>query len=103
MKGSSISAEDIKKIANLANIPISDTQAEELTKQVDVTVSYVSKLQELPTDSVVETSQVTGLENVVREDIVDKSRILTQKEALENAPHTHNGFFVVDAVLEEHE
>ncbi len=100
---SALTVTDVRQIAKLANIPISDTQAEELTKQVGVTVSYVSKLQELPTDSVVETSQVTGLENVVREDIVDKSRMLTQKEALANASHTHNGFFVVDAVLEAHE
>lgn len=99
----SLSIADIKHIAKLGNIPVTDSQAEELTKQVGVTVAYVSKLQELPTEGVVETSQVTGLENVVREDIVDTKRMLTQEEALANAPHTHNGFFVVDAVLEEHE
>lgn len=108
MKGStpsstSLTVTDVRQIAKLASIPISDTQAEELTKQLGVTVAYVSKLQELPTEGVEETSQVTGLENVVREDVVDESRMLTQKEALANALHTHNGFFVVDAVLGAHE
>ena len=74
-----------------------------MIKQVGVTVAYVSKLQELPTDGVIETSQVTGLENVMREDVVDESRMFSQVEALKNATHTHNGFFVVDAVLEASE
>lgn len=103
MRGSLVTPSDIVKIAKLANIPVIESQTKELTKQVGVTIEYVSKLQELPTEGVVETSQVTGLENVVREDIVDTKRMLTQEEALLNAPHTHNGFFVVDAVLEEHE
>ncbi|MEK7577423.1 MAG: Asp-tRNA(Asn)/Glu-tRNA(Gln) amidotransferase subunit GatC [Patescibacteria group bacterium] len=103
MKGSLLSIDDIKKIAKLANIPISEKQSEELIKQVGVTVAYVSKLQELPTDGVIETSQVTGLENVMREDVVDESRMFSQVEALKNATHTHNGFFVVDAVLEASE
>ncbi len=103
MKGPLLSTNDIVKIAKLANIPISEEQSMELTNQVGVTIEYVSKLQELPTEGVVETSQVTGLENVVREDVIDTSRILTQEEALTNALHTHNGFFVVDAVLDAHE
>lgn len=92
---------DIDHIATLANLPISDGQSEELTKQVGGTVAYVSQLQSLPTDDVTETSQVTGLENVFREDEIDTSRMFTQEEALANAKNTYNGFFVVGRVLEE--
>lgn len=94
-----ITQKDIDHIAKLANLPVTTSQATELTKQVGVTVQYVSQLQSLPTSGVEPTAQVTGMENVFREDEVDVSRQLTQEEALANAKKTHNGFFVVDAVL----
>ncbi|MBI5620037.1 Asp-tRNA(Asn)/Glu-tRNA(Gln) amidotransferase GatCAB subunit C, partial [Candidatus Gottesmanbacteria bacterium] len=58
------------------------------------------KIQTLDTSNVPETSQVTGSENVFRDDEVDAGRILTQEEALSNAKRTHNGFFVVKSVFE---
>lgn len=93
--------DDIDKIARLANLVLTDSQKKALIAQVGVTVEYVSQLQKLPTQDVVETSQVTGLENVLREDMVDEKRMFTQEEALANAKKTHNGYFVVDAVFEE--
>lgn len=101
MKPPSLTVSDIDHIAKLANIPVTSEQAEELTRQVGITVQYVSELASLSTDGVIETSQVTGQENVLREDEIDVSRMFTQEEALVNAKRTYNGFFVVDAVLEE--
>jgi len=100
MKGS-LTTSDIHHISKLANLPVTDEQIKELTEQVGITVQYVSKLQTLSTKGVVETSQVTGQENVFRKDEIDPSRIFTQEEALSNAKRTHDGFFVVDQVLEE--
>lgn len=100
-KKTTITRADVDHIAKLANLPITTPQASELTRQVGVTVSYVSALQMLDTKNVAETSQVTGLENVWREDEIDTSRMFTQEEALSGAKRTHNGFFVVDAVLTE--
>jgi len=45
--------------------------------------------------------QVTGLENATREDEVQEERMFTQEEALRNAPRTHNGYFVVDQILDK--
>ncbi len=100
-KSDPLTTNDIDKIARLANLPLNEAQARELTEQVGVTVSYVSELQTLATDNVTETSQVTGMENVLREDEIDTTRMFSQEEALSNAKRTHNGFFVVDRVLEE--
>ena len=96
-----VTSSDVDHLAKLANLPITEGQKQELTKQVGVTVQYVSQLQQLDTKGVTETSQVTGMENVFREDKIDLSRTFTQEEALSNAKRTYNGFFVVDAVLEE--
>lgn len=96
-----LTTKDIDKIAHLASLPLTEVQAKELTEQVGVTVSYVSELQTLDTSNVVETSQVTGMENILREDVIDEKRMFSQEEALANAKRTYNGFFVVDRVLEE--
>lgn len=101
MAGKTLSASDIAHIAKLAQLPITEEQAEELRKQVGTTVNYVSQIQSLETGDSEETSQVTGLENVFREDVVETQRSFTQEQALANAKRTHNGFFVVDAVFGE--
>lgn len=88
---------DIQRVAKLASIPLSDQEAAKLEKQLDETLDYVTQLNKLDTKNVEPTSQVTGLENVTRDDVVTPS--LSQEKALKNAKRTHNGFFVVDAVL----
>lgn len=101
MAGKTLTARDIAHIAKLAQLPLTEEQTEELRKQVGITVSYVSQIQQLETGDSEETSQVTGLENVFREDVIESKRTFTQEQALANAKRTHNGFFVVDAVFHE--
>ena len=99
MKSAKLSSDDVSHIAKLANLLIQDKEVSLLASQLSTILNFVGKLQELPTVEVAETSQVTGLINVYREDVIDKSRILSQKDALRNAKDTRDGFFVVPAVL----
>lgn len=96
-----LSTDDIKHIASLANLKLTDDQIVRLATQLSTVIDYVSKIQSLKTINIPGTSQVTGLENVFRDDVVDEKRMLTQEEALSNAKATYNGYFVVSAVLEE--
>lgn len=96
-----ILSSDVKHIAKLANLNLSDAQIDKITPQFTSVLDLVSKIQKLNTENVPETSQVTGQENVFREDVVDNKRILTQDEALSNAKNKHNGYFVVNAIFEE--
>ncbi len=89
---------NIKHVAKLANIPISEEEEKKLAQELESTLEHIERLSEIATDNVVPTSQVTGLENVFREDEICVS--LTQEEALKNAKKTYNGFFVVPAILE---
>ena len=68
-------------------------------KQLSEILNYFEKLKEVDTKNVETTSQVTGLENVTREDKAINS--LTQEEALSNTKSQHNGFFKVKAILED--
>ncbi len=94
-----VASMDIQHIAKLANLFIDADQQDLFASQLTAILAFVSKLQEIPTENVEPTAQVTGLVNVYREDEIDKSRMLSQKDALQNAKATHDGFFVVPAVL----
>lgn len=90
---------DISHAAKLANLPLSDEEKRKFEKQLKETIEYIKNLNEVDTKNVEPTSQVTGLENVTREDEVKPS--LTHEQALSNAKSTHNGFFKVKGILDD--
>lgn len=89
---------DVKKIAKLANLTLKDEDFSKFEKQLNEIVSYVEKLKELDTKDVEIISQVTGLENVTREDSPALS--LSQEEALSQTKAQHNGLFKVPGILD---
>jgi aspartyl/glutamyl-tRNA(Asn/Gln) amidotransferase C subunit len=91
---------DITKIAQLSNLTLDLKEAATLKSQFKATLKVVDQLNQLDTSKVEATPQVTGLENRLREDAVDLSRCLSQKQALQNATNTHQGYFVVPALIE---
>lgn len=98
---SKITTTQVSHIADLANIPVTQAEASELAAGFDQTLETIKDLQSVDVSGVEPTHQVTGLENVLREDIVDDSRTFTQEEALANAKQTHQGFFVVPRVIKK--
>lgn len=92
---------DVKHIATLAQIPVTESEEKNLADGFNTTIKVVNELFAAKVQGVEPTHQVTGRENVFREDEIDVERMLTQEQALQNAPRVHNGFFVVDQVLEE--
>ena len=90
---------DVKHLAKLAQMPVSKEEEKTLEKGFVQTLEVIDQLSELDTSKVKPTSQVTGLTNVLREDKVDKERMLTQKQALSNAKKTYKGYFMVPAIF----
>ena len=90
----------VAHIAKLATIPVSEKEQQELATAFEETLEVVDELAQLDTKDVPTTHQVTGLENVWREDLVNQSVMFTQQEALANSKKTHNGYFVVPGILE---
>lgn len=97
----SITSLDVKKISVLANIPLKDDELESLASGFTQTIHVVEQLNTIDVTAIEPTNHTTGLENVMREDVVDTDRMFTQKQALQNAKRTYNGFFVVDQVIEQ--
>ena len=90
---------NVSNIAKLANLSLSSDEEIKLEKQLDETIEYVKELEEVNTKDIEPTSQVTGLENITRDDSTKPS--LSQEEALANAKSKHNGFFKVNAIFNE--
>lgn len=96
-----ISKDLVKHMSRLARIPISKQEEEELAKGFNKTLEVIDNLFKVNVKGVEATHQVTGLENILREDKVDDKKMLTQEQALSNTKNKHNGYFVVDQILSE--
>jgi len=92
-----IDQKTIERTARLANLALADKELVKFTRQLKAIVAFVEELDKIDTASVEPTSQVTGLENIWRQDKVEPG--LKPVEALRNAPAKQDGRFKVKAIL----
>ncbi|MEC3554249.1 Asp-tRNA(Asn)/Glu-tRNA(Gln) amidotransferase subunit GatC [Bacillus thuringiensis] len=95
---SRISVENVKHVAHLARLAITDQEAEKFQKQLDAIVTFAEQLNELDTTDVKPTTHVLTMKNVMREDVLEKG--LPVEEVLKNAPDHKDNQIRVPAVLE---
>lgn len=89
---------DVSRVAKLANLPLTDAEKKKFAVQLSSILEYIETLNKIDTKNIEPTSQITGLENVTRED--NSTASLSQDEATANTTSKHNGLFKVPAVLE---
>jgi len=89
----------VHHIAHLANIPITDAEATSLEAAFSDTLAVVGQLKDVSVKNIEPTYQLTHLENVLREDTVDETKMFSQKEALANAKETYEGYIVVPQII----
>jgi aspartyl-tRNA(Asn)/glutamyl-tRNA(Gln) amidotransferase subunit C len=66
-----ISQDDVRQLAQLSSLQLTDDEAQALQIDLKNIVGYIKQLDELDTSGVEPTYQVTDLENIWRDDIVD--------------------------------
>lgn len=93
-----LSAEQVWHIAELVKLALGEEEVALYQRQLSEILEHFDRLNELNTDDIPPTAQVTEQQNVYRED--DVRAWLTPQEALANAPDTDDGFFRVRPVLE---
>ncbi|OGE31567.1 hypothetical protein A3C59_02640 [Candidatus Daviesbacteria bacterium RIFCSPHIGHO2_02_FULL_36_13] len=91
---------DVKRVAKLASLPLSEAEEEKYSKQLSKILDYIEQLNEVDTLDVEPTFNVTGLSNAMREDQVGDCTI-PQEEAISNAPVKKDGFIVTKGVFNE--
>lgn len=71
MTTTSVTRDDVLHLAQLSNLQLSDDEIDNLQADISNILGYVTLLGELDTSGVEPTYQVTDLENVMRDDVVD--------------------------------
>lgn len=65
-----LTRDDVLKLARLARLTVTDEEIENYRTQLSAILQYVEQLQQADVTGLEPTTQVTGLKNVMREDIV---------------------------------
>lgn len=99
-KAVTFTPDDVSHIAKLAAIPVTEKEKKRLAEGFNTTIAVVDELTNVNVADVSPIESISGLENMYREDVIDEKRILSQEDALKNAPRKHNGFFEVDQILD---
>lgn len=96
-----LTIDQVQHIADLARIELTGKEKEKYAEELSAVLGFIEQLSEADTDNVVPTSQVTGLVNIVREDVAEACDKETCKQILNAAPLTEGEYFKVKAVLQE--
>jgi aspartyl-tRNA(Asn)/glutamyl-tRNA(Gln) amidotransferase subunit C len=93
-----VSPEQVRHIAKLARIAMSDAEIERLAPELNNILGWVEQLGEVNTDGVEPLTAVIDQKLRLRDDIVTEGNI--RDEILANAPDAQHGFFAVPKVIE---
>ncbi len=93
-----LSKKEVEHIAQLARLGITDEEKEKYAEQLSAILDYVEQLNKLNTDKVEPIGQITGAENVMREDDIKNKP--DRENMLKNAPDKENGFIKVKSIFE---
>ncbi len=93
-----VTNEDVKYVANLARLQLSDEEAEQLKSDMNQILEYMETLGELDTSYVEPLEHVTEISGQFRKD--ETKQPLSHEDALKNAPDADSDYFRVPRVIE---
>lgn len=96
---SDISAEQVRHLAGLARIDLSEAEIASMTTELSQIMDAVASVQTVATPDVPATSHPIPLKNVYRADVV--ADVIATEEALKGAPEHDGSRFKVSAILGE--
>lgn len=88
----------IEDVSLLARLQLTGQEKVLFSRQLDKTIEYIHKLNELDTSDTEPTAHVLSLKNVFRQDAPRHS--LPADQALLNAPEREGDFFCVPRIIE---
>jgi aspartyl-tRNA(Asn)/glutamyl-tRNA(Gln) amidotransferase subunit C len=91
----------IAKLSRLSMLDFDEAEKEEIKADLVKMIGFVDKLKELDTSGIEPLLHMSGNNNMLREDEV--KNMLTQEEALRNAPLHDRQFFKVPKVIKKPE
>lgn len=94
-----ISREEVKRIAKLARLGLTEKEIEKMRKALSSIFDYFSKLKEVDVSKVEATSHIILVENIMREDQVKKFSPELANKLIKAAPDRKGKHVKVKAVL----
>jgi len=94
-----LSGEDVKKVAQLARLELSEAEIAALTSQLGEVLGYIEQLSKLDTEGVEPMAHAVEMVNVLAEDVVEES--CDREQILSNAPSRDDACYRVPPVLGE--
>ncbi|MGJ8697904.1 MAG: Asp-tRNA(Asn)/Glu-tRNA(Gln) amidotransferase subunit GatC [Verrucomicrobiaceae bacterium] len=89
---------DVRYVANLARIDLSDDEVERFGKQLENVMGHIAKLSEVDVEGIEATCHPNDLSNRVRPDVPVEG--MTPEEFLQNAPDQSQGLLRVPKVVD---
>jgi aspartyl-tRNA(Asn)/glutamyl-tRNA(Gln) amidotransferase subunit C len=93
-----LTREDVLKLAQLARLSLTDDEVEEFRGELSAILAYVQQLQGVDVSGLKPTTQVSGLTNVMREDILQDYGI-DREDLLRNVPHVEDEMIKVTRMV----
>ena len=90
--------EDIKKLATLARISLSEVEEEKLPSEVDNILVYVAQLKEV-VSNLSDEKKAGEHRNVVRDDINPTETSINTKYIIANMPDSQDNYLKVEKIL----
>lgn len=94
-----ISKEDVKHVAKLAELDISEDELAKFVNQLNIILKHAGKISMIDTTNVKATYHATHIINIFRDDIVKKS--IDKEDALSNSSKVIDDLFEVPLIVEE--
>jgi aspartyl-tRNA(Asn)/glutamyl-tRNA(Gln) amidotransferase subunit C len=92
-----ISADDVRKVAQLARLELTGDTIATYTDQLERILDYVAHLEQVDTEGVPPTTRAVEVVNVTRDDRVDPTPV--REELLALAPEREGDFVRVPKIL----
>lgn len=92
-----LSEEQVRKLALLARLELSESEVKSLGPQVESILGFVEQLSELDTSGIEPMTTALDVDNRWRPD--EQVESLSKESALQNAPSSDDECFLVPAVL----
>ncbi len=92
---------DIERVAELARLELIDSEKAMYAEQLSAVFSYMDMLNSVDTEGVPETCQVTGLEDVARQDVAKQADLEVRKKLIAAFPAQEANLLKVQAVFKE--
>lgn len=98
-KKNKITEQEVKKIAGLSRLSLTESELEKRTEDMNNILNYMDTLNEIDTEDVQELNNVHDMHTSLRADTANSS--LSKEDVLKNSPSSHRDYIKVPLIVKK--